>query len=382
MKVQINVNNSYTIISTIAFYILLLADSLFLIKYGSRVANHFLLAFLLVSYLGIRILIFNYLEKCSISILKQIFIGFIFFLIALSLYLFSKIDPATTLVDRWDAIVKWWDAWFLNKFPYSARTRWNGFPSPLPFLQYLYLPFYLIGEIGFGTIFYVLILCIFIYYISNRIENIVLSLFIIISSVLIWREISVRSSTFSNGILILMLSYFFFHLDIKRLRNIIFIGIISGFALSTRFVTVLPIAVFVGYFLRNFNLKQFLIWSFTALVFFIITFLPILFNWEISLFLVHNPFLHHDNHMPRFFSMLLLTISFFVGYFNKNIQPNIFSIATILTISAIFFVRIVVYNSNFYEAFFDSKADISYIALAYPCLVYCSIYKKSNLINA
>lgn len=362
----------------VAFFLFLIIDAVFLYKYGERVFKDYRIILCLLGFYVLRLRLLFFLNNSKISERKWLLYGTLLLLFILSILVFHFIDPAKSHVDRWDAVVYWWDALFKGQFPYSARTRWGGFPSPLPVFQVICLPFYLIGEIGL-CIFASTLLLIFLVKNSFKDQKTTfLVLFLILSSPAYWWEISVRSTLFINGVLILLLVIKLREIDLNSWKSIVLGGILAGLILSTRMIVIIPILVFLGSIFHLRNYKAIAIFGLILSLTFGLTFLPIIFNWGFEPFWMNNPILHHDNHMPRIYSVILLISAFIIGTLANTIEKNTFFVGIWLAVSALLFVSISIIKYGFYAAFFESYADFSYFILALPALIFsfCSFLKK------
>jgi hypothetical protein len=297
--------------------------------------------------------------------------------------IFHRIDPSTSNVDRWDAVVYWWDCLLAGKFPYSCFTRFNGFPSPFPFLQVICFSFYLIGELGWVIIASVALFVLIINYTFLSEKSTLIGIILIVSSLPLWWEICVRSTLFVNGFLISSMIAFILKFSEKQKKHAIVTGVFAGLILSTRMVVVIPLVAVVSFvYLSKLKLKDLVYFGISMLITFLATFLPFILFWTIEDLLVFNPISHHDRHMPHVFTISVLFLSFVLGIASKDKGVLFLSSGICLFILATIFVGIEVFDKGWQTAFHKNVADISYFILAFPSLIYSFLYQFNYKNNA
>lgn len=144
--------------------IFLFTNFLFIFKYLSRYsASSPLLSGLvyIVFVLGLFFLftrLRNRFSEQTFKVFSWIMIAGAFFAIGLALW---KIDPLSVRVDRWSATSYFLDALFDGRYPYGVHTHvpptTHSYPSPFPFWQYVNIPFWLMGDVGYGLFFFLLL---------------------------------------------------------------------------------------------------------------------------------------------------------------------------------------------------------------------------------
>ncbi|MDX2188765.1 MAG: hypothetical protein SFY32_02780 [Bacteroidota bacterium] len=312
--------------------------------------------------------------------------GFVTYIFA-CIYVLIHTDPLTVHVDRWDAIIYWWDAFFKGTFPYAARTRWGGFPSPLPFLQLIYLPSYLEHEIGLTNMLLAPILVLYLRHFRKlTINNTLITLYLLISSLPLWWEISVRSTLFINGLFaLLILDVCYLLLSNGSFKSSIISGIIIGLMVSSRLIMIIPLISGLSFiYFNKVPPKSILLLIFCAFSAFVVTFVPLIWIWDIESLLKNNPFIHHNNHMPIAFTIIYLITSISIGYYVKNKLMFLMLNGILLYVIALVFVGNEIFKYGISEAYLSnhSTGDISYFILSIPILVSTipiTEVEKSNL---
>jgi hypothetical protein len=227
------------------FLIYLLINSIFIIKYTSRLNffNEFLFALI---YLVIIILtIYSYIKINSYDYFyKYIFLtlGVTFFVF--TIYLNININGNNLNVDRWSAMEVGIKALLNGQYPYSAIDHLRGRTSNLPALIFIGIPFYLIGNIGFLQSFAFLIFSLIMYLAFNNYrDRLFCMLLLILSPAYLW-EIYVKSDLMSNFIFILFFLIVVQNKIVKDKKiNTIILAFISTALVLTRLTAIIPISL-------------------------------------------------------------------------------------------------------------------------------------------
>lgn len=358
--------------------LLSIVDIVFIIKYISRVTDYVLV--FVFGYIVIKIFFYYYILSVK-SIKNQwiFFYGILAYVLLLQIGTIVSIDPMLVGVDRWDCIIFWWDAIFDGTFPYASRTRFGGFFSPYPFYELLYFPFYFLRDIGWANLFF---LVAFLYYLKRLkldSKQLLITITTIAFSMPFWWEICIRSTLLLNSFMILFLAILILNSTKNDIKSSIIFGLLSGFFLSSRMVLIMPIIMIISYkYLKNWDIKNSIIFTVSLVFAFILTFLPLYFVWGYEAFVQNNPFKHHNNHMPIAFTFLYLISSILIGYYTKDKQKLLLYMALILWTMGLFFISWAVYKHGLQKAYFDGKGsgDISYFIISFALLVYCTTKKE------
>ena len=368
--------------SNISLLLFLFINLIFSIKYLSRVTD-----FAVPISLGITsfyFLIFKYQDKLQFfgKQLKYVnIIGFIVLCIA-SYLVFQKIPVETLNVDRWSVITSFWDNYFADEYVYFALSHMNNYPGPMPFYYIVALPFYLLGELGYLSIIGLLIFIVLLKVLRKPLATQTAYFIIIATSPFFLWEIVGRSNIFFNSTLLLIsIVYFFKTIENK---NLFWNGVIIGLLLSTRNVYAIPYVIVFLFALKNrdISIKNTIIIGIIAVLTFAATFLPFVIG-HFEDFQKMNPFIIQSSYlMPFEFSFGCIILSFLSFFVVKNRLDVYFYSGIILFITiALHFVWMSMQH-GLYDAFYNSKADISYFILCIPFLLFHIVsLQKSNRIT-
>ena len=227
------------------YFIYLLINSIFIIKYTSRLNffNEFLFALI---YLVIIILIIYSYIKINIY---WYYYKYIFFIMGVTLFVFTiylniNINGNNLNVDRWSAMEVGIKALLNGQYPYSAIDHLRGRTSNLPSLIFIGIPFYLMGNIGYLQSFAFLIFSLIMYIAFNNYrDRLFCMLLLTLSPSYLW-EVYVKSDLMSNFIFILFFLIVVQNKIIKDKKiNPIILPFISTALVLTRLTVIIPISL-------------------------------------------------------------------------------------------------------------------------------------------
>ena len=366
------------IIKNTSMFIYILINVLFIIKYSSRITHYYyLLSLGYAVTLPVLFYLTSYIPEKLFT--KKIFFILAILFVAFSITSFAVIPQESLRVDRYEMIRLFWDNFFADINPYTPRSLETNIPGPFPFYFYLALPFYAIGEIGYfsllGFIIFVLLLRKAIQDERNRI---LILLALILSPAYSW-EIICRSTLFLNSTLVLAYIFVLTIIDIDKNKNIIISAILLGLILSTRSIvlTVMcPYLVFIG--IHKTGLKKISLWVIGIGMGFTATFLPIIFFQ--GFFPSNNPFAIQNIFLPLWLPIIVLLLMTVISIKIEHISDFIFysMIFTVVLVFAYFLVQVMQFN--FSIALFKDGADISYIVLSLPFVLF-GIGQKIHLVK-
>lgn len=364
------------IIKNTSIFIYILINVLFITRYSSRITHYYY--FLSLGYavtLPVLLYLTSYIQEQFFT--KKIFFVLVILFIAFSITSFAVIPQESLRVDRYEMIRLFWDNFFDGINPYTPRSFGTNIPGPFPFYFYLALPFYAIGEIGyFSLLGFILFVLLLRKAIRDERDRIVILLALILSPAYSW-EIICRSTLFLNSALVLACIFILTSIDINKNKNIIIGAILFGLILSTRSIVLIimfPYLLFIG--LHRMEIKKISLWVIGIGAGFIATFLPIIFFQ--GFFLINNPFAVQNIFLPIWLPIIILLLMTVISIKIKHISDFIFysMISTVVLVFAYFLVRVMQFS--FSIALFKDGADISYIILSLPFVLF-GIRQKIHL---
>ena len=279
------------------------------------------------------------------------------------------IPPLSIHVDRWSATSYFLDALFQGIYPYSVHTHVcdTNFPSPFPLWHYFHIPFWLVGDVGWQLIFFLLIFICAIYYFFHSWHAVLACLLLLSISPAYWWEVATRSDSLSNAFFAVACILYIESKQIKMQNKWWILAIIAGCITSTRLSAVIPLALYLFRPWLEATWKDKLIFIASTLGIVIFFFIPYIFwdtdNW---IFLQRNPFITQALLGNIWLLIIMVCIAIFIAY-----QKQTFYYFTSTTSIYIFVFMLV---SQFGILVLHSSAitiddiyyDISYLTLALP----------------
>ncbi len=367
---------------TLAFSILLLLNFIFAFKYISRINDHALL--ISICYISFLIFIFVLSKKVDFRFLKNnvFFYSFVALYTIAHIVLFHYIKIETLNVDRWSVISSFWEQAFNGQYPYNAQSHMGNYPAPLPFYFILALPFDLISEIGYLAILGIIIFAVFL---RNNLSpaGSFGSLFILLLSVSVFWEISVRSTILINTILFMLYLFGLEKVDFEIKKQYWTSAIIGGLLLSTRTIFALPMVIYVVFLFKSkeVSLQSLIGWSLIALGTLILTFLP-LFIFFLPEFIVRNPFNVQTDHLfPFNISLVFIVLSIIFGFICSKKREILYYTSGIFVLVLITYFFLFIHRYGFMYAYLKSNIDISYMLFAFPFLLFISFSDENITTN-
>ena len=364
--------------SNISLSLFLFINLIFSIKYLSRVTHFAVPISLLIT--SFYFLLFKYQDKLQVFAKNLKFANILGFavLVVTSYFIFQKVPVETLNVDRWSVITSFWDNYFAGEYVYFALSHMNNYPGPMPFYYVVALPFYLLGELGYLSIIGLLAFILLLKVLNKPLPTQTAYFIIIATSPFLLWEIVGRSNIFFNSTLILISIVYFFKTIEKK--NLLWNGIIIGLLLSTRNVYAIPYVVVFLFALKNrdISIKYTIIIGIIAMLTFAATFLPFVIG-HFDDFLKMNPFIIQSSYlMPFEFSFACIILSFLSYFVVKARHDVYFYSAIILFITIVLHFVWMSMQHGMYDAFYNSKADISYFILCVSFLLFHIISLQSS----
>jgi len=359
------------------FCLYLFVNGLFILKYLPRVGVSSLLilaiysVFLIISTL----LFFSYHYEISEKTFR---IAYWLLLLIMVLIIFGSliaIDRYSVRVDRWSAVTFFLDNFFQGKYPYAAHTHVSltNFASPFPVWYMINLPFYIMGDVGLGLIFFLLLTAFLVKYFFTSYRKSFFFLLLLCVSPAYWWEVAVRSDSLSNALLVFAFILWFtkqnYQLSNKFWLSIIVCGLIA----STRLSAILPLALFFFRPYVQLSWKQKVIFPLGVLGIVLLAFLPFIF-WDTNswIFFTRNPFMSQTSVGNPFVLLVMMIFGGVAAFYWKNIR-KFFSTTSIFIFIFVLSAQIsLILTRGIQENIFkDSLYDVSYFTLLLPyCLVF------------
>ena len=355
----------------VVILLVVIINFLFAYKYFARVMPYALMGS--IAYSTMVGMVYYFLQKRETKWVESnmLFWGITFLYVSLHVVFFSYIKVAQLNVDRWSVISSFWDVAFNGKYPYSAQSHMGNYPGPLPVYFLLSLPFYLIHEVGYLSLSgFILLAWVLRRYLSHKDSTI--ALFLLVSSVALFWEISVRSTIVVNAVLFLVYLRWLTHIDLRKTSYFILSAVVGGLLLSTRSIFAFALVVYGVFALKNKVLpfKKLFWWSSLLLATFMITFLPF-FLFYFYEFTKLNPFfVQSDTLFPFSYVPILFGVAVIAGLLCKK-TPDVFFWTGMVfgAVFSIYAIRLCMIHGPV-NAYINSVIDLSYSLFCLPLMLY------------
>ncbi|MEA4982004.1 MAG: hypothetical protein VB066_04730 [Paludibacter sp.] len=360
----------------------LFVNMLFILKYFPRAGadSQAILAVYVALFLTAVILFNVFSLKISERTFKRAFWITLSIIIILIVVFLIKIDRYSVRVDRWSAVTFFLEGLFKGNYPYGIHTHVSetNFPSPFPVWHFINIPFYLMGDVGIGLIFFLLLTVATVHYFFSSYKKSFIFLFLLIISPAYWWEVAVRSDSLSNAFLIFMFILWWHKSEKTIERNFIFAIITCGLLASTRLSAIIPIAIFFFRPYLKLDWRRKIIFPFGVLMVVALTFSPfILWDTTTWMFFDRNPFMSQTSVGNFWVLSALIILGIVSGLIWKNINQYIFITSTFIFIFILTSQLTLIATRGINDSVFsDSLYDISYFSLLFP---YASCYISQKI---
>ena len=307
--------------------------------------------------------------------------------VALIAALLIVVDPLSVNVDRWSATTYWLDALFDGVYPYGVHTHVceTNYPSPFPLWHYLNLPFWLMGDVGLGLIFFLLLLVVTLQWFRRSWRLTAQALLLLLLSPAYWWEVTVRSDGLSNALLIFCVVLFMERRRISFTTRWPLTALIVGLAASTRLSAIIPLGLYLAAsYLRS--SRQSLCLSPLIVVAVVAAFFMPFILWDTTTwpFLSRNPLLTQSSTGNPWTLLAMAAVALLlILRYNKNLWRYMNSTAAFMFL---FFLVAITYNHLVNHAgthpFDDADFDISYLTLSLPYALYAIAAPKTTPLSA
>ncbi len=353
-------------INLISFIASGLIGGLFVLKYAYRITEYnflFTLLFLLLFYSFPFLLKRIDTEKYRIFRKKNVIL--IFSLLTIVFIVLLNYIPVETRVSRFLAIETWLNNLLNNHFPYDSPLN----PSGFPFLFFLALPFYLLGDAGYLTIVGFLLFWIAVIITSKTTKEYTTRLTMLILMPTIYYEIIVRSELLANMMFIVFLLLIAEKYLSKHKTGIVLfpIALLYGLFLSTRGIVGVIYIIAVLYFFRN-DLMKGVYFSLIVINTFLLLIIPF-FLWNSEIFINNGPFAIQMLYLPTGYLIFFFILSIYTGWIVSDFQELLFSSAIIIFMIVTLSFILTINETGFYSAFYQDRFDISYYIFTIPFFI-------------
>jgi hypothetical protein len=362
------------------------ANALFVYKYGARTPlGSYPAVFLYAVFLtAASIFHLNFLssriEKLKNAHFAAVYFGMLGFFALFASALLLKIDPYSLEVDRWSALHGFLRNLFAGEFPYLARTHLGSMASPLPVMNLMAIPFYLMGDVGYIQVFVFALTAVVVFFTPAAKSGKVLFMLAFLSSPAFWYEVAVRSELVSNMLFMCLGLLFVEKITHGRpLDYPIKAGCVCGALFCTRGIFIIPFTVF--FFARlvsavkEIKIKKPFIFAVCVFVTFALFLLPFVL-WDIGLFMQNNPFLMQTNKSPVIAQIAALTIAALLSFNVKSTGHSFLRTAICLFALMAATMTIKSFTAGWNVAIFSHRFDITYYATVIPFVVLGLFYDE------
>lgn len=367
--------------------IYLFVNVLFILKYLPRYSTApppLLSALIYVAIiLGLLFLFIKQLDRLPERVFKALCWAMItgaFAVIGLALW---KIDPLSVRVDRWSATSYFLDALFDGRYPYGVHTHVpptaHSFPSPFPLWQYINIPFWLMGDVGFGLFFFLLLSFVSVRWFAGSYKKALLFLLLLLLSPAYWWEVAVRSDGLSNALLIFCLILYIEKRRITFSTHWWAIVVLCGCVAATRLSAVIPMALYLFRPYTRQPLGRLILFPLCVLLVAALFFVPyILWDTETWVFFSRNPFMEQTRQGNIFVTCTVVLLSIMLALRSKTFMQCIHTIS-LMVFLFILLTQIMLFASDGLSRFLlNDDCDISYFTLSFPYCLFALSSMTSN----
>lgn len=351
----------------------LFVNILFIFKYVSRtnISAPFIAILYVISIVFFVFLYFRWSPKVPDKFLKYSSFVLLAFAVLCITAALIYIDPYSVRVDRWSAVSFFLEGLFKGEYPYGIHTHVSetNYPSPFPLWHIINIPFYLLGEVGIGLIFFLILIFVAIQTYFKSYRKTLFFLILLLLSPSYWWEVAVRSDSLSNAFLVLAFILWYAKNKYSVDKNFLLTVLCCGIIASTRLSAILPAALFLfGSYIKADMWKK-LLFPLSILLFVLVMFLPFVL-WKVDsqyVFFTRNPFMSQTSvgNPILLILMIIIGIGFAMKWRNTDQFFGYASSFIFIFISAsqISLIMTRGISGSFFD---DSTYDLSYFTLYLP----------------
>lgn len=296
---------------------------------------------------------------------------------AAAVFLLWYIEPLSINVDRWSALAYFDDALLNGIYPYGVHTHVSdvNYPSPFPFWQYVYLPFYLLGDVGLGQILFLWLTVYCVYGLCRSWRITLIFIVLLFFAPAYWWELAVRSDGLSNTLLVLCVILSMKRYGITLKEHFWLVALLCGLIASTRMSAVVPMAIYLFNEYVRLPWRRMILFPIVIALIFIGFLLPYIFwDTESWLFFNRNPLMSQTGES----SVLMLLVLVLVGIY-VSLRKTDFDYLLFVCGAFMFIFMLVQLSSRVWIEYLAvgqwfnvlewARFDISYFSLSLPYLI-------------
>lgn len=363
------------------FFLFLSINILFVAKYSARIIEYPI--FITIPYLILASLIYwllsfkiNYIKINKLRFVYWFISGIILLIIVLLLHF---INPLSVHVDRWSAIHFFIKNLLSGQYPYLAHSHLGNFSSPFPVWECFHIPFYLLGDVGYGMLFSFIVLSILLVWILDSYRKAFIYLILLFISPAFWYEVAVRSDLFYNLLLCFLAIGIIEKKQYSIQKNLLGLGVLCGLFLSTRIAVIIPFIMFLFQNYIKASLSSKILFPIIVLSTFALTILPFaIWNFNALFFFKYNPFILQFRQGSPFEMIIIWSIIIVLSLKWKTITTcfSYTAVGLILTVFLSILFRMI--QNHFIEGLFSDAYDITYFNMALPFILYTLAQDQSD----
>ena len=279
------------------------------------------------------------------------------------------VPPLSVQVDRWSATTYFLDALFRGVYPYGVHTHVSetNFPSPFPLWHYLNIPFWLIGDVGWIQVFFLLVFLAAVYVYFRSWRAVMSALLVLYVSPAYWWELVTRSDGLSNALLVCSCVLLMERFDIRIGNKWWLVALIAGCLASTRLSAIIPVALYLfhPWLQANWKVKV----GFLGIVIAVVAcaFAPYVF-WDTDswIFFQRNPFMSQTAPGSPWILGAMIVLAIAVACREHSFYYYLCTTALFLFAFMLFTQLGVVWRFEDPVTLLDNCCDISYFTLSFP----------------
>lgn len=363
--------------------IFLLVNAIFIWKYGSRTAYSpvigivaWLLLASAVCWIAQRVVNNEKRAKWATAVLLS----------ACTLVIVAaliKINPLSVNVDRWSATSYFLDGLFRGEYPYGIHTHVceTNYPSPFPLWHYLNLPFWLLGDVGLGLFFFLMLFIFSVRWFTRSWMPAFFVLLLLALSPAYWWEVAVRSDGLSNSFVIFSLILWMERRQISFQRHFVLTAIACGLAAVTRLSAIIPMAIYCAKSFLTTTLKRQITSLLIIITVVFLFFAPYIFwNTETWVFFNRNPLMSQTSTGSPIVLILMMCLALWLALrYNRDFIRYASSTAIFLFLFfAAALINVHIAGSPDISWMEDADFDISYLTLSFPYCLFAMAAKKEQ----